>query len=342
MGANVNALATLTAADVVIDNEALSRIIAAESDIEDYQKHLELSVSDHTDAAGIAEAAAALKAVKRTRIDLDKDRKTLKAPGLAFCTKLDAGVKRITEQITPIESHLQALVDIPKAHEAEQKAAAEAERKRIIDDRNRALAELGVVLPIATIEAMTDSDYSQAIMQAEDAAKERKAAEEKARKEEEERAAEQERQRLELEKQQEAIRKQQEEIAAQQRAAQAKLDEQQAAIDAENARIAEAKRQAEKAKAAEEKRIEEERIAAEKAEAERLEQERLKAERLEAYSAEVKRLKALEPITEQLCICANTLHCDIPESLKEYHVAICKIVETAANNIRLLATKGDQ
>ena len=269
-------------------------------------------IKEISDRASFDRAQAALTALVRTRTEIEKRRKALKAESLEYGRRVDAGAKELFEAIEPYEDRLRALVDKSKAERAAKKAAREAAEKERVDGILEKIDEFFTVpkrLARASsedVQAFIDTvkdreigedEYAEFVERAETAKSdtlaeldellegaihdERVAAREK--QEREEREAEQKKEAERLEKERAALEEQRKKDEAERRAEEARIA--QARAD-EEARIAEERAELE---------AERERLDAEKrAEAERqAEQERQEAERIAAEEREARRIRTL-------------------------------------------------
>lgn len=288
-------------------------------------EYMGLVVNGIDDKRGLAVVHEARMVVKRKRIAIEKQRKSLNEDALAWQRTVNAEAKRLTELLAPIESHLEEQESIVEREKARLQQVAEEQRQAIIRERLKLLFDLDAVMLAEDVARLSASEFA-ALLGAKTA--EKKVRDEQAALAEAERRriAEQQRveagrlaqEKMELDRQ----RKEQEAAAAAAKkieddrlaAERMELDrirreqaEAQAKIDAERKRIAdeEAARQraieleAAKAKAAEQARqqaIEEQQRAAAEAKA-----------KAEAEELEQKRIEALRPDHEKLMAVADAV-----------------------------------
>lgn len=94
------------------------------------KEYLALKVEGIEDKKGLQAVHNARMYVKGKRVEIEKKRKELKADSIAFGKAVDAEAERLTEQLKPIEAHLQA-----------EEAKVEAEKQRIKEEAEKAEAE---------------------------------------------------------------------------------------------------------------------------------------------------------------------------------------------------------
>ena len=268
-------------------------------------EYLPLSVRGEDDKAGFDACDKARKHVKSLRCEVENRRKELKADALEYGRRVDSEAKRLTDQLTPIEDHLERQVAIvaeakKRREEAERKAKEERFHARLT-----ALSAVRAAIVPKQIIDMPEAEYQELLIKA---TAEHQAAEAKAKQEREEaeRRAEEERQkRFAMEAERERERKALEAEREHARKVQAELDrvkaEQLAAerkkreeAEAEARRIQAEKDEAERKAAAAEALAKAEKAAAER----RLREAQEKAEREKreaeaaARLAEARRIEA--------------------------------------------------
>lgn len=123
------------------------------------ERCMSLRIVSLDDATGRDEVKAALKEVKRYRIDIEKKRKELKEDSLAWGRKVDAEAKRLTMLIEPIERHLEMQEAPIKAEEERIKMEAEVARRKKIDERVAALAAIGSSMPLHELEGYPEAAW---------------------------------------------------------------------------------------------------------------------------------------------------------------------------------------
>ena len=223
-----------------------------------------LTIQGVDDAEGFEAVRAARLTMKRHRVDIEKTRKTLKADALEYGRQVDGEAKRLTGLILPTEERLKAEEDRITQEKAEQKAAAELERRRYIDERCAALASVGEILAPSEAEALTEEEFAGRLTAAAKVNAEARAA------------------RAAREAEEAAVRKALEAKLEEERAELAKLRAEKDRVDAEAAAEREAAEQA-RAKLQEiEGRQRDEQLAREQAEA----QAKIEAERQAIWDAQ--------------------------------------------------------
>ena len=255
--------------------------------------YMHLTIDDLDDKEQFDAVHSARMVVKNKRVEIEKERKGLKADALAWGKLVDTKAKEIFAKLEPIESHLakeeQRVVDEQNRIKAEEEARQEAINQKRVDD----LLTVECVMPFIQVATLTDDEFQcllgdktfefeerqRAKAEAERLEKERLAKEAAERKAEDERLA---KQKAEQDKIAADLKRQQDELAAQQKAIQDEKD-----------RIA---KEAADKQAAENARLKAELEAKEKAEREAKE----KAEAEEKARAEAERQAALKPDKEKL------------------------------------------
>jgi len=276
-----------------------------------------LSYADLTVAEdGIGKVEEAHKAVKRLRIDLDKKRKELNEGALSYQRTVNATAKSLTERISKVESRLEAERETFEEVKRKEKAAKEAEKAAVLNERVARLSGAGVVVTdLAAVGVMDATDFEFFF-----AKESRIAAEAKAE------AERLEALRLEeIKRQASELRVRAEEIERQRLADEAVMAEERARMKSE--REAAEARQAEERKAMEadraEMRRQQEEIAKHqaelraKAEAEAAELRRKEREAEEARKAEAEaaRIEALKPEIDKAHDFAQSMITDAQDSL---------------------------
>lgn len=268
-----------------------------------------LTIDGIEDKAGLKRVYDARQEVKRIRVALGKEAKSMKESALEWQRKVIAAEKEILAEITPLEEHLQAEENRIEEEKAAIKRKAEEEKQAKLQERITRLAKYNFEAEPAQIAVISDQTFdgleahAKKMYEADQAEKER---ERIAQEEEKARIAAERKELEELRaKQAEAQRvidEQNARIKAEQDAKEAALAaEKQRILDEENARIAAQKREQEIAKAREEAR-EEARIKAVK-EAEEAERHRVAQEK--AAKDEADRQAALQPDKVKLLILAK-------------------------------------
>jgi len=213
------------------------------------------------------------------RIQIENQRKDLKADALKFGQKVDAEARRLTALVEPTELALKAEEDRIDNEREAIRVAEENARKRRLDDRVAAFQ--GYLYPItaSALEAMSDEEYESTLVAAKQLHEERM-----------------ERERIEAERVAKE-KAEQDRIAAEKQRADAEAREQEARkLAAERIEMDRQKREhaLEQAKLAEQQRIEREAIAAER---KKLDDERAAIERAKAPPIVVPKQVAVETIS---------------------------------------------
>lgn len=247
--ATIEQPAALDAVVFPIADEAIAELNALYGD---------LTIDNLDDAEGFEEVKAARKIVRSKRLKVEEIRKLKKAKALEYGRIVDGEAKRLTALLSPLESHLASEID---AYNAEREAIKQAERdakRAATQERVDALAQVGVVLPWAEVEAMAADEFEAELLTAKraHAAKAEAEAKAKAEREAEERRLRQER---------EAIEKERAEVAAKAKAEREAVEKERSAMAAERQAIEQEKAERERERVAEAERLERE-----KAEAARL------------------------------------------------------------------------
>lgn len=282
-------------------------------------KYLPLVINGIEDKVGFQMVHAARMEVKRTRLEVEKTRKDLKADALRYSQAVDGEARRITALLEPIESHLEGQ-ELAVIQEKERlKKAEEMRLDKLAQERVDAMQSFGVGLSFMVARGMTNEAFTDALRiakeQAEVESAQRKKAQEEAardaerreieRKAEEERLAEQRRKDAEARAMmQKAHEEAQAEIEAQRR----KLAAEREALEKEIRKIEAQK--AEKARQEELERWAKE--AAEKAVLEAQEKAKAESEAREKAEAEAEahrlHLEAIKPDKIKLKSWATEIH----------------------------------
>ena len=321
---------------LIIKDEDFDELIEVKRVVETLKPYLELTVESIDDKEGIAKVHAAWKEVRSVRIGLEKSRVELKAPGLAYCNRVDSLSGEAKGMLDPIEAHLKHQKDIIKREE-ERLAKIEAEKKQaMIDARLDALAAVGVSFNPLIAERMTDDEFEAELSKATEAheAKLKAEADERERLAAEAKALEIERAELEAQRKANELaeRERREKAEAEAAALRAEMAERKAAEDkieaerAEKARLDQEKIDAERAELEREKQ----KIADEKAAAELKEtQKREAAEREERKRIEAERLAEQQRLTaERLAAEREALQPDVVK-LEAFAAALKKVKRPA-------------
>lgn len=169
--------------DLQIIERALVEFSAVEAGLAALRNDYQNVVFDVTTTAGMADAKAARLALREPRYEIERIRKSAKAPLLALGKKLDSDAARITAEIEKLEGPIDAQIKAEEARkEAEKQAKIEAEQKRVADihDRIEELRGCQTLTPasgsrlisehISDLEALpVDDTFAEFRQQAEDA-----------------------------------------------------------------------------------------------------------------------------------------------------------------------------
>lgn len=302
------------------------------------KKYMPLKIDGLKDKAGFEAVHEARMIVRNTRVSVEKKRVELKADALAYGRAVDSEAKRLTELLSPIESHLEAEEDAVTQERERIKQEAERKRQAMVQDRVDKLVACGVVPNVNDVAALTPAQFAEALADALKIKAEREAAAEAQRKADAE-AAEQRRQqeaaiaaeRAELAK----VRAEQEAEAARLAADRRKIEEAEAAK-----RRAEELEQARKEAADRAARETEARLAREAAEAKAAEEARIAKEKAEAEAAEAARIKAEQERPQRaklLAIAAEVSAIEVPDGAGSAEVKA--ILAKAAAEIQAIAKR---
>lgn len=152
---------------VVLDEKGLVEFSETQRGIAELQERYgKLIVSGPEDKEGYRAAHEARMIVKGKRVEVEKRRKELKQASLDYGRRVDETAKKITNQLLPIETHLEA--QEKTYEEAREKIRQEAElaRKAKVQARIEALVALGVIPMLDQIEAMSEEAYQFILGQA--------------------------------------------------------------------------------------------------------------------------------------------------------------------------------
>lgn len=263
-----------------------------EAALADLRQRYATAVFDVRKPSGMVEAKAARAELRKLRVALEAERKTIKAPALERCRQIDDEAKRITAELVSLEDPIDDQIKAEESRkEEERRQREEAERKRIAEIQERIAAfgaDAGKVIgqPAVVIKARIDrlvaveigvADFDEFVDQALEARTAALAAMEEQLERQQEHEAEQERIRQERAELEQLRREQQVRQAAEEVAA------------AERRRAEDEAAAAERQRLADEARAQREQEEAERAERQRLEQEqrdREESERQERQRAE--------------------------------------------------------
>lgn len=222
---------------VTLDEAGLRALSQADEGIAELkERYLPLAIKGPDDTNGFKLVHAARMDVRNRRVGIEKTRKSLKADALEFGRRVDAEAKRITDQLTVIEEHLDAQETAYEDAREAIKRKAEESKQAALQARIDALRAVDVVLPVLQVAALTDDAFTNLLA---DADRDHKA---KLVKIESDRI---ERERLEAEAasarkvEDERLSKERADLAEQKRIADEAAAKERAAIEAERKRMAE-------------------------------------------------------------------------------------------------------
>lgn len=139
-----------------LTEQALIALQSFEPMVDQVLSYANLTVAED----GIGKVEEAHKAVKRLRIDLDKKRKELNEGALSYQRTVNATAKSLTERIGKVESRLEGERETYEEAKRKEKAAKEAEKAAVLNERVKRLTEAGVVVSdLAAIGAMDATDF---------------------------------------------------------------------------------------------------------------------------------------------------------------------------------------
>jgi colicin import membrane protein len=239
-------------------------------------------VYDVTTTAGMSEAKKARAELRTCRLALEEKRVEIKAPALEACRQIDAQAAELRAQIEALEDPIHAKIKAEEDRKEQEKAAAEAAKRALLETAQRQCNELRALVvkavdtPVANVakliaeakafavpnnehRADVETVRDQTLSQLDNMLARAKAREDEAKRLEEERAdlerlrakaAEEERKRqaateAERKKLEAEAEAQRTKIAAEAKAAQDKIDAERRKADAERA-AADAKAKAER------------------------------------------------------------------------------------------------
>ena len=128
--------------DIELVSQALAEFSAVDAGLQALRERYTGIVYAVATAEGLAEAKAARLALRAPRYEVERIRKSAKAPLLALGKKLDADAARITAEIGKLEGPIDQQIKVEEARkEAERQAKIAAEEKRVRDIQER-IAEL--------------------------------------------------------------------------------------------------------------------------------------------------------------------------------------------------------
>jgi len=168
-----------------LDSE-LTEFSAAGAAIADMVKtYGHLAIADLGNKSEVAAVVEAHRMVKAYRVKIEKKRKEIKAPALAFGKAVDKEGKRLMALIEPLETHLDAEREKLRAAE---RAAAEAEKKAAAEKlqaRIDAMNAVGGPVNLDMLANITDQSFELELRAAKEAEAERVAEQHRIEKERE-------------------------------------------------------------------------------------------------------------------------------------------------------------
>ena len=139
-----------------LTEQALIALQSFEPMVDQVLSYANLTVAED----GIGKVEEAHKAVKRLRIDLDKKRKELNEGALSYQRTVNATAKTLTERISKVESRLEGERETFEEAKRKEKAAKDAEKAAVLNERVKRLTEAGVVVSdLAAVGAMDATDF---------------------------------------------------------------------------------------------------------------------------------------------------------------------------------------
>jgi len=139
-----------------LTEQALIALQSFEPMVDQVLSYANLTVAED----GIGKVEEAHKAVKRLRIDLDKKRKELNEGALSYQRTVNATAKTLTERISKVESRLEGERETHEEAKRKEKAAKDAEKASVLNERVKRLTEAGVVVSdLAAVAAMDATDF---------------------------------------------------------------------------------------------------------------------------------------------------------------------------------------
>lgn len=113
-------------------------------------KYLSMKILDLTDDVAYQNVSVAYRDMVKTRNDIERKRKELKADSLKFGAAVDAEAKKLTELIAPIETHLRTEKEKVDAEKERIEKEKEELRRKKLYDRHELLCSIGMFLVIDT------------------------------------------------------------------------------------------------------------------------------------------------------------------------------------------------
>ncbi len=139
-----------------LTEQALIALQSFEPMVDQVLSYANLTVAED----GIGKVEEAHKAVKRLRIDLEKKRKELNEGALQYQRTVNATAKSLTERISKVESRLEGERETHEEAKRKEKAAKDAEKAAVLNERVKRLTEAGVVVSdLAAVAAMDATDF---------------------------------------------------------------------------------------------------------------------------------------------------------------------------------------
>ena len=232
-----------------LTEQALIALQSFEPMVDQVLSYANLTVAED----GIGKVEEAHKAVKRLRIDLDKKRKELNEGALSYQRTVNDTAKKLTARISAVESRLEGERETFEEAKRKEKAAKDAEKAAVLNERVKRLTEAGVVVSdLAAVGAMDATDFEFYFAResriAEEAKAELKRQADELALRQQELKAEQERQAAQLKAEREAMEAERAEMRRQQEAINRHNEELRAKAEAEAAEKRRQEREAEEAR----------------------------------------------------------------------------------------------
>jgi hypothetical protein len=199
------------------------------------EQFMSLIIKGIDDKEGFKAVYSARQTVKALRVEVEKTRKALVEDAVKYQRDVNGEAKRISEQLTPIEQHLQGEEDKIESEKLRIKKEAEDREIKRVQARIDALSKYGFAVDYNEVKLATDAEFEAKLSDAKIAYEAEQLRQQNIKQEQEIEAERLAKERKELE-----------ELRAQQREA-------QSIIDAENDRIREEQAEAQR-KIDEEKR----------------------------------------------------------------------------------------
>lgn len=122
-----------------------------------------LEITSIDDKAAIAEVSAARKTLKKARVEIEKEGKSMRDPLTKISKSISEKQYELIDIISPTENELQAKEDWVKVENLKIEQAESQRKQAIIQGRIDALAEYGFAIDITFLTAIDDEQFHKVL-----------------------------------------------------------------------------------------------------------------------------------------------------------------------------------